>query len=176
MAGPVHIGVVTNPSASFTRPENTTQYTAGDLVANSATAASVTAMEFIAARSIAGPVIVRRARLYKSDDDVTLAKFRLHVFKANPVSAAPANGDNGALLLNVANTLWVGSFAFDMTATNSPDIFNTSGNQDDAVPLVGEDISVKLESGYSLYGLLEATDGYTPGSAETFTAVLECWI
>ena len=38
--------VAETASASFARPANTTQYASGDLVANSATAASVAALSF----------------------------------------------------------------------------------------------------------------------------------
>jgi hypothetical protein len=38
---------VWNPSASFTRPNNTTAYASGQLVANSTTAGSVAPMAFV---------------------------------------------------------------------------------------------------------------------------------
>ena len=43
------------------------------------------------------------------------------------------------------------------------------------MPLIGSDISVKLASGTSLFGLLEARAAYTPANAEQFTITLEAF-
>lgn len=173
MAGPVHVGRFLTPSANFTRPADTTAYASGDLVANSTTAADVDAMSWDAGNSIAGSFAIRRARLFKSDDDTANATFRLHLFSADPVSTAPANGDNGALSLNTAITGYLGTFTLDMTT--APDLYNTAGNSVIAAPLVGEEITVKLDSGRTIYGLLEARAAYAPGESEVFTVVLEVW-
>jgi len=50
-------------SASFTRPANTTAYADGDLVANSATAASVVPLTFTSSR-VVGHGTIARVRLY----------------------------------------------------------------------------------------------------------------
>lgn len=155
------------PRASFTRPANTTQYAAGDLVANSATAGDVAPMIFPTPQAMAYGGQVRRARLYKSDDDVTAPTFRLHLFSGDPTATAPQNGDNGALLLKTSITEYLGSIALDLTAV---DIYNTAGNADAGVPLAGEEINFRA---YQLYGLLAAVGTYTPASAEVFTAELE---
>lgn len=151
-------------TASFTRPADTTQYAVGDLVANSTTAGSVAAMQFAG-----GPTVIRRARLTKSDDDVTAATFRVHLFSSDPTATAPANGDNGAISLNTAIADYLGSFSFDMTA--SPDIYNTAGNVAVGVPVIGNEVMVPWTG--SVYGLLEVRGTYTPASAEVFTVDLE---
>lgn len=152
-------------SASVTRPSNTTQYASGDLIANDTTAGNVTPLSFPG-----GAGIVRRALLTKSDDDTTSAKFRLHLFSADPTSTAPANGDNGAISLNAAIAEYLGSFDFDMTA--SPDIYNTAGNFAVGLPVQGTEVLVPV-SANTVYGLLEARGTYTPASAEAFTVKLE---
>ena len=174
-AGENHIGSVGGHTAvvssTVTRPSNTTQYAIADLIANSETAGSVTAMSWTtAARVAAGSFMLRRARLYKDDDDVTAAQFRLHLFDSDPASTNPANGDNGAISLTNVLDNHLGSIDFDMTA--SPDI-HTEGNMAIGVPIQGFEISVKLSSGRTIYGLLEARATYTPASGEVFTAVLE---
>lgn len=151
-------------SASFSRPSNTTQYASGDLIANSATAASVSAMTFAG-----GNIVIRRARLTKSDDDTTAASFRLHLFSGDPTSTSPANGDNGAISLNTAIGEYLGSFDLDMTS--SVDIYNTAGNLAIGTPLQGTEIMVPYSG--SIYGLLEARSTYTPANGETFTVDLE---
>lgn len=153
-------------SASFTRPADTTAYASGDLIANSTVAASVAGMQFPA-----GPLIIRRAKLIKDDDDVTLANFRLHLFTGDPCASAPANGDNGALGLNTDIAEYLGSVDFDMTA--SPDIYNTAGNVAVGVPLNGTEMLAPTEANADIYGLLEARAAYTPVSGETFTVEIE---
>lgn len=163
-------GVVHVATASFTRPANTTQYATGDLVANSATAASVTPLTFEAGRGPGNGISIRRARLYKSDDDITSASFRLHLFSGDPTASALTAGDNGAISLNTAITEYLGSIDVDMTA--SPDIYNTAGNLAVGVPLQGVEINHRPSSNV-IYGLLEARGTYTPASGETFTVALE---
>jgi hypothetical protein len=85
---------VWNPSASFMRPNDTTAYASGDLVANSTTAGSVVPMSFpLGGNSMPGTTRVARVRLSKSGTTATNASFRVHLYGASPVVA---NGDNGA--------------------------------------------------------------------------------
>lgn len=170
MVGSVAVGVVHEASDSFARATGTTQYASGDLVANSTTAASVSPLTFVAARGPGNGAMVRRARLYKSDDDVTAATFRLHLFKQDPTDAAPTAGDNGAIGLNTTITDYLGSIDLDMTA--SPDIYTSAGNVAIGTPIQGSEIIFRPSSN-TIYGLLEARGTYTPASAETFTVVLE---
>lgn len=164
-------GYIVNPQAQFTRPGNTTQYASGDLIANSTTASEISAMVFSdAARVPGGSFLIRRARLYKNDDDVASAQFRLHLFDADPTDTDPSNGDNGAIQLTGCIDNHLGSIDLDINV--SPDI-HTDGNWASGVPLQGSEISVKLGSGRDIYGLLEARSTYTPASGEVFTVVLE---
>ena len=153
------------PRSSFTRPANTTQYAAGDLVANSATAGSVTPLEF-SLNGVGRSGMIRRARIYKSATSATAASFTLHLFDSAPTVA---NGDNGAFSVSANLNTWLGSIALDMS----------SGAEAGAsVGLV--DVSANVEIGVSkpamsgvVYGLLEAVGTYTPASAESFTVWLE---
>lgn len=166
MGSRILTGAISTPRAIFTRPANTTQYASGDLVANSATTADVVAMSWpVAERSCQ----VRRARLFKDDDDVTAASFRLHLFSANPVATNPANGDNGAIQLNGALKSYLGSVDFDMTASGID--IHADGNGAIGAPSKGEEINVRGVG--DLYGLLEARGTYTPASGEEFTVDLE---
>jgi hypothetical protein len=99
-------------SASFTRPANTTAYADGDLVANSATAASVVPLTFTTSR-VVGQGTIARVRLYKSNPSATNANFTLHLFTSDP--GVPTNGDNGAL--GIASAAGhIGSVECDMTS------------------------------------------------------------
>lgn len=165
-------GTLLTPSATVTRPADTTAYGSGDLIANSTTAGDVTAMSFTAALSGDGAIKIRRARVYKDDDDVTNATFRLHLFDADPTGTAPTNGDNGAIALTGVTDNSLG--AFDLAMTTTPDI-HTDGNVGFAVPITGSEINVLMSSNQTIYGLLEARAAYTPASGEVFTVVLEVW-
>lgn len=165
--GEAHIGEVggrtATPSATFTRPSNTTAYASGDLVADSTTAGSVTPLSWTAARVAAGSFMVRRIRLRKSGTSVTNASFRVHLYSASPV---PANGDNGAWSTD-------GSAAYLGRVDVTVDVAFTDGAQGIGTPLVGTEINVALASGQTIYGLVEARAAYTPASAEVFAVVLE---
>jgi len=157
--------MIYTPSNSFTRPADTTQYGANDLVANSTTAASVTPLKWgINGSGRTGRI--RGVRLYKSDKTVTLASFKVYIFGADP--GVPTNGDNGALAIaSAANFLDVvtidlatGAFAGGTTG-----VMKRTGSLD--IPFNFPDLTGKL------YGLIQATAAYTPASGETFTATLE---
>jgi len=155
--------MIITPFSSFSRPANTTQYTANDLVADNATAGSVTPLTFSLYR-LGGSGIIRRARLHKTTTTATVATFTLHLFSAAPTVT---NGDNGAFAISSVASL-LGSIAIDMS---SGAVAGTGSlKQFSAATAIGVDFG-SLDS--TIYGLLVATGAYAPGSGETFTATLE---
>ena len=159
------VGLVTNPTGSFTRPSDTTQYAVGDLVANSTTAGSVAAVSLTVARAAAGSSMLRRLKLHKSSTSTTSASFRVHLYRPG-VTITCANGDNGAFSTDqVAN--YIG--AFDVTIDRA----FTDGAAGIGLPVVGSDINLKLASGTTVQALMEARATYTPTSAEVFTITLD---
>lgn len=156
-------GITTNPSASFTRPADTTAYASGDLVANSTTAGSVTAMTFTVARANGLSGMIRRARIKKTSTSTTNASFRLHLYTSIPTVT---NGDNGVWLSTQSGYLG----AIDLPADRAfSDAASGVG-----VPIAGSDIDyVCGGSVTAIYGLLEARAAYTPTSGETITVELE---
>lgn len=160
-------GFQSNPSASFTRPADTTAYASGDLVANSTTAGSVTPMTFTIARLAAGSVTIRKGRLRKTGTSTTNAGFRLHLYTVSPTVT---NGDNGVWLSNQSAS-YIG--AIDFSSSNA--LAFSDGAGINGAPLIGSDINIKLASGQNLFGLLEARAAYTPASAEQFTLTLEAF-
>lgn len=162
-------GDIVTPSANFTRPADTTAYASGDLVANSTTAASVVALSWTVGSPDSRKGFVRRVRMYSDDSDTTNASFRVHFYSANPVSAAPTNGDNGALAVQVSNASYLGSVDVTLDRT-----INTSDAWGIGVPGAGAEISYDLgATGYTLYALIEARAAYTPASGEVITVVPE---
>lgn len=160
-------GFTANPSITFTRPADTTAYASGDLVANSTTAGSVTPMSFSVGRVAAGSFTIRKARLRKTTTTTSNAGFRLHLYTSSPTVT---NGDNGAWLSN-QSAAYVG--AVDFAAANA--LAFSDGAGINGAPLIGSDLNIKLASGQTIFGLLEARGAYAPGSAEQFTVTLEAF-
>ena len=152
---------VNNISASFTRPADTTQYAANDLIANSTTACSVIPMSFPIGNT-PGQFRLTRVRIYKSGTGVTTANFRLHLYDALPVIAA---GDNAAWSTDSA-AHWLGNI--DMASM----LAFTDGAAGTASAVAGSELIIRTSS-KTIYGLLMNLSTYTPASAEVFTVVLE---
>jgi len=160
------VGAIANPSASFTRPNDTTAYAVGDLIANSTTAGSVTPMSFAnVARVAAGAAAIIKARLTKTGTGIVGAAFRLHLYSASPTVT---NGDDGAFLPNQAAN-YLGAFEFGTTNMR----VHSDGVACNGVTQTGYPITVDLSSGTTIYGLVEAAGAYVRTAAETFTFTLE---
>lgn len=148
-------------TATFTRPNDTTAYAVGDLVANNTNAGSVSPMAFVIPDTGRG-ILIRRAWLRKSGTGITSALFRLHLYKSTAIVCA--NGDNGAWSTDsVANY----ADALDITVDRA----FTDGAAGFGLPVSGSDINVGQNA---LLGLLEARGTYTPAAQEAFTIGLEC--
>jgi hypothetical protein len=153
-----------NLSQSFTRPNNTTAYASGQLVANSMTAGSVVPMAFtVGGNSMPGQFRLSRIRLFKSGSVNTNAQFRLHLYSSLPVAA---NGDGGAWSTSGAagylGAIDVGSMkAF------------TDGCCDVGDDAAGAEHWIRLAGGATYYGLIEARAAYTPLANEQFTVTPE---
>lgn len=152
-------------AAQWTRPNDTTAYAAGDLIANSVTAGSVVPMSFDISRDMKGGVLVARARLRKSGTGIVNASFGLNLYRASPT---PTNGDNGAFLTDQSDD-YLGRI--DFSASNAKAF--SDGAVVVGVPAVGSAMLVIPSSGMRVYGLLEALAAYTPTAQETWDVGLE---
>lgn len=153
---------------NFTRPNDTTAYALGDLVANNTVAGSVTPMVLGVSRAADKTGMIRRGRLTKSGTTTANAIFRAHLFKDAPLAV---NGDNGALSTNGALT-YIGSMDFDMTGSNARAF--TDGVKCISVPNVGSEIVFDPSIGtVNIFALLEARGAYVPAAQEVFTLALE---
>ena len=163
----VHLGnsgAVRQIASSFSRPNDTTQYASGDLVANSTTAGSVTPLTFADAALLSGRGGKSiGARLRKSGTSLTNAMFRLHIFGSAPTGFVA--GDNGAFsCAGVAN--YVGAFDITCDRTFTDGVFGRG-----ATPLSGSFLEYVCAA-TSLFGVLEARAAYTPAAQEVFTLSL----
>lgn len=154
---------IISTSASFTRPANTTQYASGDLVANHATAGSVSPMTFVL--PYASNVKLWRVSLLRSSTTVTDAQFRLHLYTDSPTVT---NGDNGAWVSIVSG--YQGYIDIDgqnQAFSDDSKAFGVYVNNSVFAPML-----IVADRDRKIYGLLEARDTYTPASEEVFTVTL----
>lgn len=152
-------------AASFTRPNDTTAYASGDLIANSTTAGSVAPMQFaLGGNANPGQTRITRVRLRKSGTTNTNSAFRVHLYGASPTVA---NGDNGAWSTDQA-AKYLGSVDGPTTLKAF-----TDGCADVGFAAAGSEMLIKLDTGTIIYGLLEARAAYTPAAQEVFTVTLE---
>lgn len=146
------ISHITAPS--FTRPNDTTAYADGDLVANSTTAGSVTPLVFTIPNKRS--CIIRGAYATKTDQtDVANADFVLHLYRSSPTVA---NGDNGALSTDISNK--IGTIDMGLMTAFTDDAY---------VMTYGGNFYIDSGSSRTIYGLLEADAAYTPAAQEVFT-------
>lgn len=155
--------LVLSTAPSFTRPADTTAYTAGDLVANSTTAASVVPMEFAGvASSPGGWVNVRRVTLKKSTATITAATFSLILSQTN---AVPSSGDNAAFVGPAKGNVLGGAFNLSAPYAMVDGAVSVSGSSDTL-------LFKTADGSTSLFGFLVAAGAYAPGNAEVFEVSL----
>lgn len=159
-------GIVT-PTASFTRPANTTAYASGQLVANNTVAGNVNAMTITGARYSGGGFRVNAAIIAKSGTGITNANFRVHLFDTAPTVA---NGDGGAFSTTGAGggsaPTWLGSVDVSVTQVLSDGAIGRAA-------FGPPSCFIKKSSGQTIAALLEARGAYTPANAEVFGLSLE---
>ncbi len=142
-------------SATITRPGDTTAYAAGDLVANSTTAGSVTPLSFDFGS--ADPLWVRSVKISKTQASISNASFRLWLLSASPTVT---NGDNGAIAGAFMSTVLCEPIAVDVFA------LLTGGG---AIGQSLFDPGLLRIPGGTIYALLEAMAAYAPANGEVFT-------
>lgn len=156
---------ILTPTATFTRPADTTAYTSGDLIANSVTAGSVTNMSATVTRVAAAGGFIDSIHVMKSDKSVTTCTIRVHVWNAAPTYVT--GGDNSAMstVLATAALNHLGAFDAILTSAGADGAFGMALPQGTN----GQPMPFKLASGSTLFFTLEAQSAYTPASAEVFT-------
>lgn len=158
---------------TITRPANTTQYTAGDVIASSTTAS--TAIAALPTFNPGKASILHSITMSKPNTNVTNAAFRVWIINSAPVLT---NGDNGALAgMTVAQV--VAQFA---CVFGSGDVYFSAGTLMD----MHDALARKAIGGSSAdeylftprkniifpqmhWLVLEARDTYTPASGEVFS-------
>jgi hypothetical protein len=172
---------LTNPTSSYQLASSTSAYTAGQLMANSGTAGSVTVPSF-AILNAAGGAYVTRLRLYINDGVST--GFGAMQIQVDLWTAAPTwtNGDHAAwapatnLNAHVAAFTCTTSGVFGTTGLNSGGSLGNGGVFAECSPKVGTFAAPVLGSGTSIFWSLDAVTGSgvitTGGATVVLTAEL----
>ncbi len=149
------VGLQVATSATFTRPADTTAYSAQDVVSSSTTAPALIAFAG-AARDVGGSGIIQCARHLKSS--TVTASFRLHLYRNNSVTPINDNAQFALLFANRSNRIGFIDFVHTTggTGSNSTNALTTFVG----LPFVC-DSTIN-----SLFGILTATTDYTPASGE----------
>jgi hypothetical protein len=159
--------VTTNPTSTLTLTSATTAYTAGQLIANNATAGSVVVPSFAIANS-AGGALIPRLRL--STNDSTSTAWGAQTVQIDLWLAAPTftNGDRAAWSIATGTGNHLGAFTCLMSAEYG------DGAYAECSPAVGNGVMPKLASGTAVYWTAKATTGSgLTGASKVFTLTAE---
>lgn len=166
VAGEAHIGEVggkiARASTEFTRPADTTAYTAGDVVSNSTSATTLIDLAN-AVRVNGGSGYIVRVALSTDKKSIT-PRFRVHFFNASGPTVAADNAAYKELYADGAKRLGY----VDMPAM----ITGTDTTNSDMSRTVNDTVRLPVVAGgatRSLYAVLEALDAFTPASGEKIT-------
>jgi hypothetical protein len=161
-------GVSAMVGASFTRPNNTTAYSSGQIIAQSTTAGSCSALGLPAARL---PIpactgMIRRARLMVNDTAWLNAVVRCHFFKLNPTFS---NGDGGNFAGGLNESTYLG--ACDVTLNEQ---FSDPYVKGIGAPNAGTEVNFDTASGtQNIYAVLECRSSVTPAASSTWSLTAE---
>lgn len=154
--------------AAYTRPADTTAYAAGDVVANSTSAATILTFSNMA-RALGLGGVIQNAALIMSTAAATKLSAELFLFDTAPTM----QNDNAAFAPSDSELdKCLGVIVFDGTSTSNG--ARTTGN---GCAIVTGAISLSYQcaaTAKDLYGVLVARNAYTPGNAETLRVRLGC--
>ncbi len=146
----------------FTRPADTTQYTANDVVGPNATTGGAFRIEDCV-REEGGSGIIYSALMFASTDASTNPNFDLALFDTNDLTVA---ADNAAGTITDAQALnCVGVITFD--GTNAANVCTVGANLIIGASGIAQAFKCAPNS-RDLWGVVIDRGGYTPASAESF--------
>lgn len=160
------LGMCGSSTATFTRPANTTTYTAGDVMSDSTSAPTVMTFRSVLKE---GCGAIQQAYLLDSANQTLLLGAELWLFSTAPV----ATNDNAAITFTDAELAFLVG-VIDFAVADGKIGLATSGAGGNAINVQSAlGIPVKLPgSNNDLYGVLVARNAYVPVSGEIFTITL----
>lgn len=145
---------VTNPTSTITLPAATTAYTAGFMMANTATGTSVSVPSFAIA-NVAGGAIIQSLRIGINDAIATGwggQTIQIDLWSVAPTFAA-GNGDRGAFKVATGSQSHIRTFTCLLSAVQSDGVFG------ECSPTVANAPVIKLASGTSVFWTAVAFTG-----------------
>lgn len=152
-------------STAFTRPADTTAYTAGDVVGDSTSALTMQALAN-AARVSGGSGYVTGVKITTDKKSIT-PRLRLHLFNTN---GATLSNDNAAMQTRYADASKRVGYVDLPAMTTGTDSTNSTES-------FTQDLTLRLPytcAATSLYYVLEALDAFTPASGQAITVSVFC--
>lgn len=162
-------------TATLTRPADTAAYAAGDLIAVSTTAASVTPLSFTVGRFdgatlINAAVLIHTVRVIARAGAPTIRP-RVRAYGAAPFSAGGYPADNAALT-GATGALTAEALALEQVLGDVSAWAQTSANAAFADIALTAPIPMVADGEGKIYALLEALNAGTPTSALRYDLVL----
>jgi hypothetical protein len=167
LIGKVKTKFIVAAASAYTRPANTTAYTANDAVSNNATAGSVTAISLSLSDVNDDLVTLERIRILSTDTGVQGKNFRVWLFNSDPTAnSGVGGGDNAAWSQKQAG--FIGSMSGTFRAFSD-------GAGAVCVPDEGTRIiTAPVTSAKTVFALLQTLDAFTPSAnSTTFTLTAE---
>lgn len=157
-------GSVVRVSGTFTRPANTTAYTAGDVVSNNATTTTPLTLSGVT-RANGQSVYLMGLRIETDQKSIT-PRFRIHFFST---SGATVAADNAAYKELYADASLRRGHVDLLAMTTATDTTNSTMSR-------SEDFTIRrpiclATADTALYVVLETLDAFTPTSGESFTVI-----
>lgn len=157
-------------TVAFTRPSDTTQYTAGDAVSDDTTTATAATFTLTSMASVAGMGgVIHSVTLHKTDQDLTGADFDIYFFTTQP--GGTTYEDNAAIAITDAVLQTCVGF---VSLTASADARSVVTG--DLFCKTNLDLPYECVGGTSLYYVVVARGTYTPASAEVFTLTVGAFV
>ena len=165
-AAPLPVGgLVTRAATEFTRPADTTAYTAGDVVSNSTSATTLIDLAN-AVRVNGGSGYVVRVEVATDKKSIT-PRLRVHLFNASNPTVSVDNAAMRQLYADNAKRLgWIDMPAMTTGTDTTNSTMSVTVNDGCRLPVVAGAATT------SLYAVLEALDAFTPASGEKFTVTI----
>jgi hypothetical protein len=156
-------GAITNPTATLTRPANTTAYATGALIANSTVAGSVAVPSFAIATSAGGVILPRLRVLTNAPSGWGGVNLSINLWSAPP---AYVNGDGGAYAVASGAANWLANFLVSLAQ------FGDGAAGGGGLTSANE-MALKLASGTSIFADIQILSVATPIAGQTFTLIPE---
>lgn len=165
-AAPLPVGgSIVRSATEFTRPANTTAYTAGDVVSNSTSATTLIDLANAVRANGASGYIVRVA--VTADQKSITPRLRVHFYNASNPTVSVDNAAHQDKYADVAKQLGYVDLPAMITGTDTTNsTMSYSVNDTVRLPVVAGGATT------SLYATLETLDAFTPASGGKFTVTV----